>query len=328
MANLHDAFGTYYEKIKLAKWKKESLKKGRDAIRERIRNHFRENLKKPIPKFHGQGSYAMRTTVNPLEGEYDIDDGVYLQHLDTTDDKDWPSPATVHRWLVEAVEGHTKEKPMDKKTCVRVRYAGHYHLDLPAYAQKEGKYFLAVKDEQGWRESDPKALTVWFINQVKSQGEQLRRNMLYLKAWADFQKGRKGKMINGLILTVLAAHHYRSSERDDVSLAETVKAIYAAVNDDFVVFNPVDGNEKLTDRLTDRQKDRFQKAIAELAEQAEWAVNTQDKEETSKLWRKQLGDRFPKVEKDKDDSRKKEQIAALTAGCIANNPPKPWGFYR
>lgn len=325
MANLHDEFGTYFEKIKLAKWKKEFLKKGRDANRDRTRNHFRETLKKPTPKFHGQGSHMMRTTINPLEGEYDIDDGVYLQHLDANDDKDWPSPATVHRWLVEAVAGHTKEEPVDKKTCVRVRYAGDYHVDLPAYAQKGNQYLLAAKD--GWRASDPKALTVWFLAQVKSQGEQMRRNVMYLKAWADFQKGRKGKMVNGLILTILVSRHYHSSERDDISLAETVKAIQTAVKEDFEVFNPVDGSEKLTDRLTDGQKLRFQEAIAELAEQARKAIDADDEEEAARIWQRQLGDRFPKVEKEKSENHKKQQVAGLVATCLGNNPPKPWGYH-
>lgn len=326
MANLHNEFDTYYDKIKLTNSKKESLKQARDAIRDRVRKHFRERLEVSVPKFHAQGSYMMRTTVNPLEGEYDIDDGVYLQHLDKEDDSDWPTPATIHRWLIEAVEGHTKERPVDKKTCVRVRYAGDYHVDLPAYAQKGDEYLLAAKD--GWRASDPKALTVWFLDQVKSQGEQMRRNVLYLKAWADFQKGRKGKMVNGLILTILVSRHYHSSERDDISLAETVKAIQTAVENDFEVFNPIDGAEKLTDRLTDGQKLRFQEAIAELAEQAKKAVDTDDKEEAARIWRRQLGDRFPKVEKEKSENHKKQHVAGLVAGCIANNPPKPWSYHR
>ena len=80
-----------------------------------------------MPKFHAQGSFATQTTVNPLDGEFDLDDGVYLQHLDEYDQSGWPTPETVHGWIVDATNGYTKEKPIDKRTCVRVRYAGQYH---------------------------------------------------------------------------------------------------------------------------------------------------------------------------------------------------------
>ncbi len=118
--------------------------------------------------------------------------------------------ATVHQWLVNATDGHTSEKPMDKRTCVRVRYAGQHHVDLPAYGELNGKYLLAVKGETKWPHSDPMALTDWFVGQVKSRGEQLRRIVRYLKAWADFKSNRGGKMPSGVILTVLAANHFRA----------------------------------------------------------------------------------------------------------------------
>ena len=105
--------------------------------------------------------------------------------------------ATVHQWLVNATDGHTSEKPMDKRTCVRVRYAGQHHVDLPAYGELNGKYLLAVKGETKWPHSDPMALTDWFVGQVKSRGEQLRRIVRYLKAWADFKSNRGGKMPSG-----------------------------------------------------------------------------------------------------------------------------------
>ena len=100
--------------LRLRPAKKVLLRTARNALRDRIRRHFRDVLKLNIPKFHGQGSYAMGTIVNPLNGEFDIDDGVYLQHLDTGDKSNWPAPETVHRWLVQATDGHTGQKPIDK----------------------------------------------------------------------------------------------------------------------------------------------------------------------------------------------------------------------
>ena len=212
MADLTKEFKTFHDAVVLTSAKKASLRKSRDAIRDKIRKHFSKTLKIAVPKFRGQGSYSMGTTVNPIDGEYDIDDGAYLQHLDTQNDEEWPAASTVHQWIVNATDGHTSEKPMDKRTCVRVRYAGKYHVDLPLYGELNGKYLLAVKGEKKWPHSDPLALTTWFRDQIEMHGEQLRRIVRYLKAWADFQYHRSGKMPNGLILTVLSASNFRRNE--------------------------------------------------------------------------------------------------------------------
>ena len=324
MADLHSEFSKYHDRIALTSGKKESLRKARDSIRGRIRKYFLENLEVELPKFAAQGSYAMGTTVNPLDGEFDIDDGVYMQHLDENDDSDWPTPETVHSWLMKATDAHTKEKPLDKGTCVRVRYAGQFHVDLPSYANLHGEYMLAEKGQKGWHRSDPLALTLWFREYVKVKGEQLGRVVRYLKAWADFQSGRRGKMPSGLILTVLAAQHFRANERDDLALANTAQAITNAVFPIFCVRNPVDVEEDLTARLTDDQKSRFQEAISKLASQAALATNTDDCEEASELWRTQLGDRFPAVEITVEISERKKDMARLSAVFAAKNPPRPW----
>ena len=328
MADLQDKFKTFHDRIALMSGKKVSLRTARNALRDKIRKYFRDVLKLNVPKFHGQGSYSMGTMVNPLNGEFDIDDGVYLQHLDTSDKSEWPTPETVHRWLVQATDGHTGQKPVDKRTCVRVRYAGQYHVDLPVYGELNGAYLLAEKGEKGWHQSDPLALTDWFKGRVKIHGEQLRFIVRYLKAWADFQSSRRGKMPNGLILTVLAADHFYADTRDDIALANTLRNIDDAMRIILSVCNPVDAAEELTSRLTDQQKKRFQEAISDTADAATEAINIDDRHEASNIWRKQFGDRFPSVEKKDDSDQKKAITTGLATVYAAKNPSKPWSSRR
>ncbi len=327
MADLHSAFGTFHDKVALTAGKKASLRTSRDAIRKRIRDHFTEVLELDPPKFHVQGSFAMVTTTKPLDGEFDIDDGVYLQHLDPHDNNEWPTPETVHGWIVDAIDGHTDEKPIDKRTCVRVQYAGQYHVDLPSYAKLSGEYMLAVKGEVGWHRSDPKAITDWFKKRVKQHGEQLRRIVRNLKAWTDYQSGKRGKMPNGLIMTVLASDCFCADARDDISLANTAAAIQRAVAPVFCICNPTDDSEEITRRLTDEQKIRLQTAIADLAEDGAAAVAETSRNKASKLWQGQLGDRFPLIKEENDDqARGKEDASRLAAFFVPKGPAKPWAW--
>ncbi len=302
MADLHIEFGNFYDQIVLSPMKKEALRKSRNEIRERIRKHFREKLKLEAPEFHVQGSLALGTTINPLDGEFDIDDGVHLQHLDDKTDDEWPTPETVHQDLLEATDGFTGGVSIDKRTCVRIWFAGQYHVDLSIYAMLNHVCMKAEEGDRGWFHSDPNAITVWFVEYVKDKGAQLRRVLRYLMAWADYQSCRIGEMPKGLILTVLAAQYYFPSKRDDVSLLLTVKTIWYAVGTVFRVYNPVDIYDELTKQLSINQKKRFQESISALALDAEAAVNTGDREESSKLWRYQFGDRFPLIEEDEQNS--------------------------
>ncbi|MCF8080482.1 MAG: hypothetical protein K9K88_14480 [Desulfobacterales bacterium] len=324
MTDLNKEFRVFHEAVALYSTKKAELRRSRDAIRDRIRSYCKNVLQIPVPKFRGQGSYSMGTTVNPQDHEFDIDDGVYLLDLNSSDTSNWPTPETVHRWIVSATEGHTKEKPVDKKICVRVRYAGQYHVDLPIYGEKTGEYLLAEKGEKGWHRSDPLALSTWFLAGVKLYGEQLRRIVRLLKAWADFQSGRRGKMPSGLILTVLAVQNFRHDDADDVCFSETVHAIGRAISPIFRVTNPVDETEELTARLSEIQKARFQEAVSELSSIAEQAIDMEDAEQASKLWRNQFGDRFPAIEKDFSREEFRQAVAASAATYIGKQPPKPW----
>jgi len=324
MADMQTEFKTFHDQIALTSGKKASLRTARNALREKIRKYFRDVLKLNIPKFNGQGSYAMGTIVNPVNGEFDIDDGVYLQHLDTSDKRDWPTPETVHRWLVQATDGHTGQKPIDKRTCVRVRYVGQYHVDLPSYGEFNKAYLLAEKGEKGWHQSDPLALTDWFKGRVEIHGEQLRFIVRYLKVWADFQSSRRGKMSNGLILTVMAANHFYPDTRDDICFANILRAIADAVPVVFCVYNPVDATEELTLRLTDQQKNRFQEVVADAADAATEAIKIDDRHEASNIWRIQFGDRFPAVGKKDDVNQKKAITTKLATVYAAKNPSRPW----
>lgn len=315
MANCHDLFELFHERIKLPPTKKEALKQGRDALRKRIKNYFLDRMNNDPPKFWIQGSYAMSTIINPLNGEYDIDDGVYLQNLDSDKEK-WPTPVSVHSWIYKAVEGHTKTTPVDKRTCIRVIYSGEYHVDLPIYGVCNNDYYLAERGEKGWNVSDPRALTEWFNVVIKKNDEQLRRNVRYIKAWSDYKSKSNGKLPSGLLLTVLVSDNYNKYERDDTSFGANVNNVINKIKADFTVHNPVDLSEDLAKSLTIAQKQTFINLLSSLVLTASTALKEDNRKKASELWKKEFGDRFPV---DDDSGGEKKYLVTSAPALLKDN---------
>ena len=89
MANNHEQFFAFNDTIEITQTKNDTLKGNRTTLRNVIKKHFDDN--KPNerkPNFRSQGSFVMKTIVNPIPewseedkrtlNKYDIDDGVIL----------------------------------------------------------------------------------------------------------------------------------------------------------------------------------------------------------------------------------------------------------
>lgn len=301
MADLHYEFGIFHDRIALSSESNLALQVFRDVVRRRINHYFRETLDVRLPKFRSQDTFAMDTSINRLDGQCSLSDSVYLQHLDRYDATRWPAAATVHRWLLEAASGISGIKPIDRYHCVRVQGAGHYCLNLFACSVLKGRHLLALNRSSGWASSDlpsdppgsPHRFSEFFNSYVSLRGEQLRRVVRYLKAWADFQSMRQGEIMDEQVLTVLATNHYQGHAKDDVAFANTLEAISNAVGTIFYVLNPVDIHEELSARLCDVQKSRFQYAVKAAARDASYAIGLSDEQKASMLYRRLFGERFP-----------------------------------
>ncbi len=183
MADCHNLFLDYNKDLFITKTKRRSLIKSKDALRNVIIKHFKEHHPKYKPKFYIQGSYKMGTMIRTKDDECDLDDGVYFKREPDV------TGTTLQKWVYEAVEGHTDGGQQHRKKCIRVIYAGDYHIDLPVYYQLKDEDGndkhpnLAVKNED-WEESDPKEFIEWY-NDAKT--EQIVRLARYLKGWGKPQ---------------------------------------------------------------------------------------------------------------------------------------------
>ena len=229
MANLHQAFIDFNEKIKLTEFKKADIRRRRDVVRDKIRTFFKDELKYNQPKFQSQGSFTINTALNPINGnEVDIDDGIYLQHV-SQDENEWPSPREVHKFIVKALDDHTKDGCESKTSCVRLTYANDFHIDFPIYIMKNGHARLANTKTNTWIKSDSKDFKDWFYNNRKN--EQTNRIIRYLKAWRDFTKTD----FTSIELTILVVNNFYGNDRDDVTLYQTLKKCIQALNTNKVI---------------------------------------------------------------------------------------------
>lgn len=298
--NIQKAFNQFNDTITLSASKKENLRRGRNGLRTRIKNKFDEK-ERLQPKFHMQGSFAMKTTINTIDNkEYDVDDGVYIQGYSDKEMSDWPSVQTVHNWIKDAVQGHTSTEPIDKNTCIRVVFADNYHIDLPIYINKDEIIYLAHK-EKGWTVSDPKEFTDWFVDKVKSYGEQVRSIVEYLKAWKDY----KGIDLKGIEITILVGDNfYKNAENDLNSLLGTIVNINNTLNYKFSCKKPVRPYEDLFEKKTESQRKQILDSLKELEDKLNEAVNEKDIDKVNEILKEMFGDRFPKIEKEKEEQEK------------------------
>jgi len=302
MANNHEQFTAFNTTIKLANDKKDELLKNRKALRERIIKYFKENKPDEIqPKFHSQGSFAMNTTVNPIRywsdndekylQKYDIDDGVYF--IGDEEQEDRYVVQTYHNWIYEAVKNHTDKGAIAKNTCVRVTYADGHHIDLPIYYKKDDDTPELAHKAKSWIESDPKAFYEWF-NEKASKNQQLRRIVRYLKAWKDYREysNPQKKIPSGFILTILAVNNISyNSNRDDISLMNTLKNIKSALDSRFECKRPTPPYaENLLEGYN--HKDYFLNELDKFITSAEQAVNGSNPKDACMKWQKHFGERF------------------------------------
>ena len=331
MANNHTQFTTFNESIAISKAKKETLQGNRDTLREKIRKYFKDNKPNEIkPSFRSQGSFVMKTTVNPIpqwsEDEkkhlykYDIDDGVYF--IGQAEDK--TSIGTYHDWIYDAVKDHTNKGAIDKTTCVRVLYSDGHHIDLPIYFKIKGDDTIPqlAHKSKDWIDSDPKAFFDWFNEKAKDK-EQLRRIVRYLKAWRDYRHTQNSstKMPSGFILTILAANNISySTDRDDIALKDTLINIQNAIDPSkggkFECYRPtIPTDEDLFSSYSDTKRDYFLSQLDSFVKSAKEAVEGSNPKESCEKWQKYFGDRFS-CSTAIDENEAKEKAKAFTEGAL------------
>lgn len=257
--------------------------KSKNNIRNKIKVYFKDNHPEYVPKFFIQGSRKLGTLIRTKDDTCDLDDGIYFEReIGVTGN-------TLQSWVYEAVKDITNADVNHKAKCIRVNYAGDYHIDLPIYyfPEDEDHPLLAVKVSD-FEKSDPKEFIEWYL---ENKCDQLTRIIKYLKAWGDKVRN---KMPSGLAFTVLAEKNFVENERDDISLYKTLKAIRRDLIISFKCVMPTTPYDDLFEDYDQTRKDKFFNRLDGFIEDARIAIYKEDNLlKASKKWKKHLGQRFP-----------------------------------
>lgn len=320
MADIQKQFREFHDTIKLDD-ENEILREKREIIIRRLKEKLSD---RPSFEHFVQGSYAMSTGIKPLDGVYDIDVGISFN----VDKKDYKDPVELKRWVADALKSYTNKDPEIKDACVRVTYIRDgedaFCVDLPVYAGKnqDGKLYLArgreysSEDKREWQASDPKGLIQLIRDHFddKDDRSQFRRVVRALKRWSQIKFDGEGHgKPTGVALTV-SAYQWMKPEYtvDSFSKARRyndLKAMLGLVNeminnfkivltDDgfakrIIVKSPVDPEDDLFAKMTNKQMDNFKQKLEVLRDALEYADAVPDPVEACETLRSQIGDEFP-----------------------------------
>lgn len=323
MANNHEQFKAFHNEIKATSTRRKTLKKNRDTLRTKIKKYFKDNHDDYIqPTFFWQGSYAMRTLLNPIKdenglGAYDLDDGIYFESDDINDRKtiDW-----YHQEVYEAVKDHTDNGAEDLDPCVRVQYADGHHIDLAIYFlhTTQDKTMLAHRKEP-WHESNPDEMIDWFSDECEDK-TKLRELVRFMKAWCEYKRSEGTKMPSGCIMTMLTSKYYKWNDEDryDIAMRDILKKMYddLSIEGNFHCMRPVAPYEDLFDNYTKSRKETFLKELKSFKEDAERAIASKNPHEACLKWQNHFGTRFScSTAKDEDEDAEQKEFS----GSIKSN---------
>jgi Second Messenger Oligonucleotide or Dinucleotide Synthetase domain len=241
------------------------------------------------------GSVRIRTTVKPFgSNEFDLDIAIHLA-FNTRH-----TPQRIYSELKRRLEASDLYKPkmVLKNRCIRLEYAGDYHIDILPGIQENAldhnKIMVPDRELRDWVSSNPRGYAEWFLGRANLARQSLLEKALrseklprdsyddkkplqvavqLIKRYRDVYFHENDEYsTSSIILTTMAGQYYSGEE----SIFETVDQIVAKVQEKvqssfgrIKIFNPVNPDEDFTDKWDAEPKyyDAFKGFVAHLATQ-------------------------------------------------------------
>jgi hypothetical protein len=239
------------------------------------------------PDIYPQGSMALRTTLRPRgRVEYDLDLVCEMKPTSL-------SAMELYELLYSRLYDSPHYRPIIEKLnrCVRLNYAGDFHLDvIPARPDGGRQPSIYVPDRtlRDWTPSNPRGFIAWFETRAR-QAEVLRgvtplpsplspgqRSTLavavqLIKRRRDIMFDGDGKSPRSILLTTLAGHAYVGEEHVAVATFKIMRGIdaliQAAAPRRIDVRNPTNNDESFTESFDDVSYRAFCRFVSTFAQE-------------------------------------------------------------
>lgn len=261
-----------------------------------------------------QGSYKFRTQIRPLRtgGEFDIDLGFYfickkgdearLRDHAYFKEEVRKSIAKFAKLIPDEVTGNVEVKTR----CIRLRYANHFHIDVPVYVRYESDLSVMLAGEADWEDSNPKAVYRWYKELLVPEKRAIaRRHIKYLKLWTTLRLAEDIRpssiMITVLVSQVVARLDIKYLEQDDEAFRHIVAEIATRLSGDPRVKNPANQAEDLN-RLGVDNTETLVGELSKLQILAERALGHRSELQAADVWQEVFAHHFPFPEAVETDS--------------------------
>ncbi|MEZ5219681.1 MAG: hypothetical protein R2715_24570 [Ilumatobacteraceae bacterium] len=248
------------------------------------------------------GSWAHRTIIKPV-GDFDEFDGDVLLYV--KENTDW-QPKDYIEQLYAAFRGSDtyKSKAQRKTRCVRIDYAGDFHVDVVPYLERFGSHYitnrLEPEDEGRFEASDPEAFSAWIDERQRASNGSFVKAVRLLKYLRDYKNTFSCKSI---ILTTLLGNELnpviaelQTNSYKDVptTLNTLLQALAKSLPETMpAVMDPAGTGDNFTDRYKDDWNyPNFRKRIISYADKVKQAFDETDREKSIKLWQDIFGTSF------------------------------------
>jgi len=275
-AQIDDLLARAAEKLQLDKTRREKIESSYQAIQEVLDND-QDYFESKNFEIYPQGSVRIGTTVKPFaENEFDLD--IVLHIRDNVYEQTDPLKVFNELKRVLLANGNYKDKVEPKTRCVRLDYAGDYHMDILPGCQHsnhdEDKIVIPDRELKEWLISNPRGYAKWFMGKAESVSQSLlekayaveeipsddfaakkplQRAVQIIKRYRDiFFEESPDFATPSIVLTTLAGQLYQSQESIFETIDNIISQVYGKVNLSRVnrikVLNPVDNEEDFTDK--------------------------------------------------------------------------------
>ena len=305
-----------------------NINQGRlDDLHSKVRavTKYLKNNQHSYQRMEPQGSLALMTIIKPVKeyDEFDADIQVVMNLNPKWEPKDY-----LQELYNTLKENKTyADKLVLKTRCVRIKYAGSFHMDLVPRITENGHHYIFNRIDNEKEITDGDGYREWFNDKNRITGGNLKRVVRLLK----FHRNHKRTYsVASILLTTLVGDTIRESDEGTEAVRTTADTLATLLTrlDDYLqghpnmpeIRNPVLPEEDPLTRHWDQRKyANFRKRVNAHAKIAQDALKEKSPDKAIAEWQKLFGEDFAKG-KGKGGGGKK------AAPILAPASPRPRKF--